>query len=308
MRIFVAGATGILGRRAVAALVDAGHDVTGVTRSAEKAALLEKLGATAEAVDVFDAAAVARAVAGHEVVANLATHIPTLSRMRLRSAWRENDRIRGEVSRNLVDASLATGVSRYIQESIAFMYADAADAWIDEDAPLDVLDYVEAGIEAEAQARRVTDAGKTGIVLRFGMFHAPESEQTQMVVRMARRRVFAMFGPKDGYLPAVSVDDCATAVVAALGAPPGVYNIVDDEPLTRTEYATALAEALGVKSLRFPPAVAARAAGSPGSMLARSQRVSNARFKQATGWAPRYSSFRDGWPAMVAAVQDAAHA
>ena len=308
MRIFVAGATGILGRRAVAALVDAGHDVTGVTRSAEKAALLEKLGATAEAVDVFDAAAVARAVAGHEVVANLATHIPTLSRMRLRSAWRENDRIRGEVSRNLVDASLATGVSRYIQESIAFMYADAADAWIDEDAPLDVLDYVEAGIEAEAQARRVTDAGKTGIVLRFGMFHAPESDQTQMVVRMAGRRVFAMFGPRDGYLPAVSVDDCATAVVAALGAPPGVYNVVDDEPLTRTEYATALAEALGVKRLRFPPAVAARAAGSPGSMLARSQRVSNARFKQATGWAPRYSSFRDGWPAMVAAVQDAAHA
>ena len=307
-RIFVTGATGVLGRRAVARLVEAGHDVTGVARSAEKAAVLEGLGATPAAVDIFDPPAVKDVVDGHHVVANLATHIPPLSRMRFRSAWKENDRIRSEASRNLVEAALATGASRYIQENICFTYADGGDNWLDEASPLEMPDYVQSGLEAERQTRRVTDAGGVGVVLRFGMFHAADSDQTHTSVSGARRHVFTMFGAKDGYLPAVMVDDCATAVVAALTAPEGIYNVVDDAPLTRQEYADALAAAVGVKRLRFPPKLVTKVGGEGAAMLARSQRVSNRRFKEATGWAPQYPSMRQGWPAIVAEMQTAADA
>jgi nucleoside-diphosphate-sugar epimerase len=302
--IFVAGATGILGRRAVPLLVAAGHRVTGIGRTPEKAAQLEAAGASSVNVDLFDAAAIKEAVDGHDVVANLATHIPSVTKMRLRSAWKENDRIRAEGSRNLVDAALATGAGRYIQEQICFLYADGGDAWLDEDSPMDAPDYVTSGLQAEQQAQRVTDAGGAGVVLRFGMFHAADSDQTKMTVRAARRRVMTMFGEKTGYLPTITVDDCATAVVAALHAPAGVYNIVDDEPLTRAEYAAALAAAVGVKSLRHPPKLATKAAGEQGAMLARSQRISNRRFKDATGWAPQYPSMRTGWPAIVRSMQD----
>lgn len=307
-KIFVAGATGILGRRAVPLLVAAGHHVTGIGRTPEKAAQLEAAGATAVAADLFDAAAIKEAVDGHDVVANLATHIPSVTKMRMRSAWKENDRIRAEGSRNLVDAALATGATRYIQEQICFLYADGGDAWLDEDSPVEPPDYVTSGFEAERQAQRITDAGGTGVVLRFGMFHAADSDQTQMYVRAARRRIMPMFGAKDAYIPTVMVDDCATAVVAALAAPAGIYNIVDDEPLTRADYAAALADALGVKSLRHPPKLATKAAGEQGAMLARSQRISNRRFKDATGWTPRYPSMRAGWPAIVSQVKDDADA
>src|SRR4051812_9122512 len=152
MKVFVAGATGVLGKRAVRELVAAGHDVTGVARSEEKAALVRSLGATPVKVDLFDPAAVKDAVAGHDVVCNLATHIPPTSKMAFPKAWDENNRIRTEASRNLVDAALAAGASRYIQESICFVYGDHGDEWIDEDTTLDVPKLVRSVVSAEEQA------------------------------------------------------------------------------------------------------------------------------------------------------------
>src|SRR5918998_2734464 len=107
MKLFVAGATGVLGWRSVKRLVEAGHDVTGIARSDEKAALLERLGAAPARVDLFDAGAVKGAVDGSEAVLNLATHIPPTSKYALPGVWKENDRIRTEGARNLVDAALA---------------------------------------------------------------------------------------------------------------------------------------------------------------------------------------------------------
>ena len=116
MKVFVSGATGVVGRPAVRLLVAAGHSVTAAARGPEKAALLSSLGATPVIVDLFDPAAVRAAVAGHDAVVNLATHIPATSRAAMPGAWAENDRIRREVSRNLVDAALATGATRYVQK------------------------------------------------------------------------------------------------------------------------------------------------------------------------------------------------
>lgn len=303
-RVFVAGATGVLGWRAVDRLVQAGHEVTGVARTPEKAARLRGLGAAAAQVDLFDAEAVREAVVGNEVVCNLATHIPPATKARKDAAWVENNRIRRDASRNLVDAAIAAGAARYVQESIAFLYAAAGDVWIDEDAPLAVAPYARSVLDAEAQAQRFTESGGTGVVLRFGLFYGPDSHHTIDAVRLARRRVAASFGRSDAYLSSINTDDAAAGVVAALDAPAGIYNVVEDEPLTRREHFDALAAALGVRRPHIPPGVVAKLGGDKAETLARSQRVSNERFKKNTGWAPVYPSAREGWPAVVAEMRE----
>ena len=297
-KVFVVGATGVVGWRAVRDLVKAGHDVTAVARTPAKAATLRELGATPVSVDVFDAAAVKEAVAGHDVVANLATHIPPTWKMAMPKAWDENDRIRREVSRNLVDAALATGAERYIQESIAFMYGDHGAEWIDEETPLAPVPYVQSAVEGEDQARRFTDGGGIGIVLRFGGFYGPDSGQTRDMIRAARAHLAPALGSRDSYFPALHLDDAGSAVVAALDAPAGTYNVVGDA-LTWGEQMDALAGAVGVRRLAFPPAAGVKMAGKAAALMQRSERVSNAKFKKATGWEPAYPSSRDGWPAVV---------
>ncbi|MBV8235627.1 MAG: NAD(P)-dependent oxidoreductase, partial [Acidimicrobiia bacterium] len=301
MRVFVVGGTGVLGWRAVRDLLKAGHDVTAAARTPAKAARLRSLGATPVALDVFDPAAVKEAVSGHDVVVNLATHIPPTWKMAMRGAWAENDRVRRGVSRNLVDAALATGVARYIQESIAFMYAESGDAWVGEDAVPDPVPYVESALDAEASARRFTEHGGVGVVLRFGGFYCEDSQQTERFVQAAQNHIAPALGDPDGYFPMIHVDDAASAVVAALTAPAGTYNVVDDA-LSRRDQMDALAAAVGVGRLTMPPAAATKVGGKTVSMLARSQRVSNRRFKEATGWELIYPTVREGWPAVVRAM------
>jgi nucleoside-diphosphate-sugar epimerase len=136
MRIFLTGATGVVGRRLIPQLVKGGHQVSAVGRSPEKSTLLERLGAWPATVDLYDGASITQALAGHDTAINLATHIPHSSaRMLLPGAWRENDRIRRITSGLLVDGALANGVARIIQESFAPVYAAQADAWITERPP-----------------------------------------------------------------------------------------------------------------------------------------------------------------------------
>lgn len=297
MKVFVAGATGVVGRRAVARLVAAGHEVTGVARSDEKAELLRSLGATPARVDLFDAGAVKEAVAGHDAVVNLTTHIPRVTAAAIPTAWKENDRIRNEVSRNLVDAAVAAGAPRVVQESITFQYADGGDAWIDEDAPIEGRVYASV-IEAERNARRATDA----VVLRFGAFYDADSHTTRDMIRVARLGRFGLPGAPDAYASFVATDDAAAAVVAALDAPPGTYNVVDDEPMTRAEVAAVLSDAIG-RHVQPLPAISAKAAAGATAPLSRSQRVSNARFKAASGWTPSVPSLREGMPEVVREIE-----
>lgn len=302
MKIFVAGATGVLGRRAVAQLIAAGHTVTGVARSPEKADLVRSLGATPATVDLFDAGALKEAVAGHDVVANLATHIPPFSKAALPGAWNENNRIRSEASRNLVDAALSADATRYIQEAIAFMYEDGGDGWIDEDQPLAVPALGKSQLDAERETARFTASGGVGIVLRFGQFYAPDAGHTISMINMAKKRVAPALGDPDGYAAVIQIDDAGSAVVAALRAPAGVYNVVDDEPLTKRASGEVLAGVLGKKAPHHIPKAVLKAAGKKTDYLMRSHRVSNKRFKDATGWTPRYPSVREGWPAVVSAA------
>src|SRR3954453_4811364 len=188
MRVFVAGSTGVLGRRAVVALVAAGHEVTALVRSPEKAALARSLGATPFAGSLFDPDALRGAIVGHDAVCNLATHIPPLTRAASPGAWEENTRIRSEESNNLVDAALAAGASVYVQESIAFLYGDHRDGWVDAaSTPIIETPFSDPIVAAEAATERFAAGGGRGVALRFGMFVAPDSEQLLTMAHSARR-------------------------------------------------------------------------------------------------------------------------
>lgn len=301
MRVFVSGATGVLGRPTVALLVAAGHDVTGVARTPAKRSQLNAAGATPLEVDLFDPEAVMAAVSGHDAVCNLATAIPVGERAGSPSAWEENDRIRRDASRNLVDAALAAGAGRYVQESIAFLYADGGDRVLDESAPVDPSAAASA-LAAEASAARFAEHGGAGVVLRFGQFYGFDSAHTVEAIGAVGQGAPCELGPESAYRSVITTDDAASAVVAALDAPSGVYNVVDDQPLTRAEYVDALAEALDVP----PPAVrSVDLEPSPGvAVVLRSQRVSNKRFEEVTGWRPRFPSARQGWPFVVGQWRD----
>lgn len=302
MRIFIAGATGVIGRRIVPLLVHAGHEVSGVGRSAEKRAQLRRAGAIGVGVDLFDEADVRRAVAGHDVVINLATAVPSPARMLLPGAWHAMDRVRRRVSANLVSAALAGDtVARLIQESFAPIYADAGDRWIDESATTRAVAYNRSVLDAERHADRLTSAGRVGVVLRFGGFYGPDDPFVSQMLSMVRRGWFPLLGRPEGYFSFLAHDDAAAAVLASLNVPAGIYNVTEQEPMRRRDLASGLAELIGVRPPKFLPTWIARVAGSLGETLARSLRVSNRKLELASGWKPAFATTLDGFRAIVSA-------
>ncbi|MGH8622578.1 MAG: NAD-dependent epimerase/dehydratase family protein, partial [Burkholderiales bacterium] len=179
MKCFVTGGTGAIGSHAVPALIAAGHTVTAVARSPDKAAKLSDQGAAPVRVSIFDRVALAEAMAGHAAVVNLATAIPPMTKFMRTSAWRDNDRVRTEGSAAIVDAALEAGVARVVQESVSMLYRDRGPQWIDESVPTDRYPMAQANLAAEANAQRFSEAGGTGIVLRFGWFYGPGATHSE---------------------------------------------------------------------------------------------------------------------------------
>ena len=306
MRVFITGATGVIGRRVIPLLVSAGHAVTAMLHSAEKRRDLERMGASVAQVDLFELYALRTALEGHDVAINLATHMPTSSaRMLLRSAWHENDRIRSQGSANLARAAQLSGIGRLIQESFAPVYPDLGERWIDEDVPIEPAAYNRSVADAEHSAARFADSGGIAVVLRFAAFYGPDAWHMGDFVRMVRRGFAPLLGPADSFISSISHDDAASAVLAALLLPSGVYNVADDEPLRHREYVDSLADAMHVGAPRLAPAWAAPLAGSVGKTLARSLRISNHKLRDAAGFRPKFPSVREGWPAMLAAMSEA---
>lgn len=298
MKVLVTGATGVLGRASLRALIDAGHEVRGAARGEEKAGLVRSLGAEPVEVDLFDPTSVNAAVANNEAVLHFATKIPPIIRVRLPSAWRENDRLRTEATRVLVDSAIETGVEIFVYESISFIYGDHGDEWIDEATPPSITwTSLNSTMDAEREMERFRSAGGRGVSLRYATFYSPHAQSTLDTVRLARRRLLPVPGDGSNFISSIHVDDAAAAAVAAVAAAPfGVYNITDDEPLRMRDYVTALTDAFSLKPPRRVPKWLVRLlGGKPAGNLLNSQRVSNARFKEATGWSPRYTSAREGW-------------
>ena len=239
---------------------------------------------------MYDAASLRRAFAGADAVINLLTHIPTAERMRDPAAWAENDRLRTEASAAIAGAAAEAGAKRLVQESIAFVYADGGDAWLDEDAPVAGGGVTSSALTAERNARELFD-GDT-VVLRFGLFTGADSGATLAALEAARGGASIAVGPPGAYRPTLALDDAAAAVAAALRAPAGTYNVADADPATNAEIDAALAAAVGVQALR--------ARAPQDGPMARSQRVSSHRLRDATGWAPRVRAGTETWDRIAA--------
>jgi len=240
---------------------------------------------------VFDEVSLRGALDGADTVVNLLTHIPSTDRIAEPSAWDENDRLRSVASGAIARAAHVAGVSRLMQESIAFVYTDGGDAWLDEEAPVSGGGVTTTALTAERNARGLF--GGESVVLRFGLFVGPDSRSTQAALEAARGGASIAAGPPGAYRPTLWLDDAATAIVAALHAPAGTYNVADTEPPTNAEIDAALATAVGAESLRTR-----KPQDGP---LTRSQRVSSRRLREASGWRPRLRAGIEGWSRVAAA-------
>jgi nucleoside-diphosphate-sugar epimerase len=299
MRVFLTGATGALGRPTSRALVAAGHRVRGVARGPAKADLVRADGGEPVEVSLFDTDALRTALEGSDAVLHFATKIPPMGRITRRSGA-ETDRLRRDASRCLVDASLTAGVTRYIQESIAFVYADGGDAWIEEDGPLHPSWLNDSARAAERETARFAQRGGRGVALRYGAFYAPYARSTIDTVRLARRGLFPVLGSGAQFFSSIHVDDAALAAVAALNVESGVYNVVDDEPLRFRDYVEVLGASLGARPrLRLPGWLVRTILGEVSHIVLVSRRVSNRRFRAAAGWEPRAVSARQQLPAVA---------
>jgi nucleoside-diphosphate-sugar epimerase len=302
MRVFVTGGTGAIGRHTVPALVAAGHEVTALARGADKAATLTEQGATAVQASLFDVDALTKAFAHHDAVVNLASALPSTAKFVSAKAWSRAHEVRIKGSTSVVDAALAADVPVVVQESVAMLYEPQGDAWIDETMPVDHYPITKGNHAAEANAQRFTEAGGTGIILRFGLFYGQGAAHSEEMLVQATRHIAMMLGPANVYQSSIHVIDGAEAIASVLTADAGIYNVVDDEPLTKREFADALASAVHTKPWLRPPGSAALLLGDRLTSLTRSLRVSNGKIRTATGWTPSYPSAREGLAASAVAL------
>jgi nucleoside-diphosphate-sugar epimerase len=307
MKVFVAGATGVLGRRVIPGLLSTGHEVVGLSRSPENDRMLGRLGAEARTGDLFDGVQMRDISADCEAILHLATAIPAVARPSGHH-WLLNDRIRREGTANLVAAALQNRCRLYVQQSVTFLYGDRNGEWVDETFPIATRQpaMLQSAVDME---RLVLDASTDrlpAVILRFGSFYAHDSSQTSEMFRAVSQRRFPIMGKGDVYWNIINIDDAADAVVRAVlnthNRPANILNICDDEPVLYRDFVNQIADALHVARPRTLPKIAARVAlGSDLShALLGSVRCKNGKAKTELGWQPKYRTFREGIPAEIA--------
>ncbi|HEY4386900.1 MAG TPA: NAD-dependent epimerase/dehydratase family protein [Ktedonobacteraceae bacterium] len=301
MNIFVTGATGVLGKSVIPFLIKSGHQVYTLSRSEKNAEVVRQLGAEPVTADLFDRNSLIKVLETTKAsaIAHLASKIPATSRMGKVASWQENDHIRRDGTRILVDAALATRVRTFVYPSFYYIYPDRGDQWIDA-CSTSVQAHViqQATIDAEVEIARFSGEQRCGIVLRMGSLYGPEVPSALEQFQMAQKGFAVLPGASDAYLSYVWIDDAARAIVVALteGVPAGVYDIVDDEPLTREAFMRALAQSVGKRRLfGIPNSIIKLLTGAAADMINRSQRVSNRRFQELTSWKPMVPNAREGW-------------
>jgi nucleoside-diphosphate-sugar epimerase len=293
LRVFVTGATGVLGRTAVGALLTSGHEVTALVRTPEKAEAVKRAGAAPVLANLYDVEAMAAAIEGHDAVCNLATAIPVGAAALRSSAWRANDRLRTEGAKVIATAASAAGARRLVQESVSFAYADGGEGWITEASPLCVTRAVEPAAVAETSAIGFASPSRESVILRFGNF-VGDDPFTRWRLAQARAGRPVGLGDPNGWAHVVHPADAGAAVAAALTAPAGIFN-VGAEPVRRGDLTRTFAEVAGSSQGRFVPRWFLRIAGERLEPLTRSQRVSSDALHHATGWKPRYDVFDASW-------------
>jgi nucleoside-diphosphate-sugar epimerase len=300
MRVFLAGATGVIGRALTPLLARSGHEVIGMTRSEERAQELRERGARAVVCDALDASGVREAVVSSrpEAVIHELTEIPRRMDPRKAAAQLEpTNRLRREGTRNLIAAARQAGARRLIAQSIAFAYSPVGD-WIkDEGSPLD-LESAYGGAVAAIASLEEQVLEVDGIVLRYGYLYGPGTQFAPdgLYGELVRRRRLPIVGSGEGRWSFIHVEDAAAATVAALErGSPGAYNVVDDDPAPAREWIPLYAEALGAKPPFKAPVWLGRLFGGPAAVAGMTtlRGASNEKARRELGWAPSRPSWRD---------------
>jgi nucleoside-diphosphate-sugar epimerase len=309
MRVFVAGATGAIGKQLVPRLVAAGHEVHGMTRSESKQAMLKELGAVPVVADALDPDQVAEAVgrAKPEVIVHQLTALAEVDFRHFERDFAPTNRLRTEGTDYLLSAGQAVGVRRFVAESNgAFPYARTGGAMKGEEDPLDPSPAREMRAMVAA-IRHLEEAvlgadWTEGIVLRYGAFYGPGTSMApgEELFETVRKRKFPIVGDGGGVWSFIHVADAADATLAAVEhGSRGVYNVVDDDPVPVAEWLPALAQTLGAKKpMRVPRFIGRLFAGEAGAVMMTELRgASNAKAKRELGWLPKHASWRQGFAA-----------
>ncbi len=302
MQVVVTGGTGVLGRSAVPALIDAGHEVRVLSRRPENRPVIESLGARPVGGDIFDPGSLSAAFGGADAVVNLATKVPVGYLAALPRSWRSHDELRTKGVASVLEAARIAGVRRVVQESVSTVYADQGDAWIDESSPLEIIAPIEPAAVAESQVQRYSCDSRAGVVLRFGQIVGADPMTHHFFKAALHGRPIGI-GSAHQWAHVLHSDDVGTAVVAALVAPQGCYNVGAD-PIRKADLMKAYAEAAGVAEVGFMGPVLRRMAGPRIDPYARSLRVCSERFSAQTGWRPTRHRVDVSWirSAMLATV------
>lgn len=302
MRIFIAGATGVLGRRIVDECTDRGHEVVGLTRDDRGDTIVRERGGEPHRGDLFDRDSLVEGTAGAEVVVHAATKIPTDTNPDDED-WALNDRVRREGTENLVAAAAAAGADRFVMQSIVWVARRPDGSEFDETADPNPDRTTESALDAERLVSEAADEhGFDPVVLRGGYFYAPDAAHTRMFGEDLLSRGLpiiggGLLGRRDARLSFIHVDDAGSAFAAAAeGEATGTFHVVDDEPATWATFLRAFADRLDAPSPRRIPAWLARLFVDEHlvNLLVCPMPTTNERFREAFDWTPAYPTYREG--------------
>jgi nucleoside-diphosphate-sugar epimerase len=306
MKVFLAGGSGVIGRRLIPQLVAAGHQVAATTRSADRAAMLQSLGASPVVVDALDTPALTKAVIEFrpDAVMNQLTDLPPrYDPRKIGPFYERTSRLRVDATHTLLAAATQVGARRFVYQSMAFMYEATGPMVVSEDATL-AMDAPEpfgsiVRATAEGEQLAVSADGITGVVLRYGQLYGPGSyfDRDGDFARQARQRMLPIVGNGRGVFSFLHVDDASNAAVVALTRGDGMFNIVDDEPAAARDWIPAFCRDIGAPApIHVPGLVVELMAGRFAAATMREGRgASNRKAKRELGWTPRHPTWRDGF-------------
>ena len=303
MRVFIAGATGVLGRRLVRRFCARGDAVVGLVRSPEGARAVLDLGGEPYRADLFDADALARGAEGCDVVIHAATAIPVKTRPSAKD-WAVNDRIRRAGTRALTACAAKVGAKRYLQQSVIWVARPADGAFFDEASPPRPDSVSQSALDGEQLAREAGDKhGFDVAVLRCGWFYGADAAHTKYFAESLESRRLPVIGTGEAVWAVLHLDDAADAFVTAAATPrSGVWHVTDEQPVRVREFLHYFADRLGApRPLSVPAWLARLVAGSYAvDFFTRSTRTSSARFRREFNWTPAFPTYQQGIDQVVA--------
>lgn len=319
MKLFIIGATGVLGKRVVKNLVEM-HEIYCLVRSESKKQEVEQLGAIGYVGDLYDKAWILEITKGMEGLLHLATSIPQKEKTKVHD-WTENNRLRTEAVSILIEVVKINNIHVYVHNDVLFSYGQRKGEWVDESVPLtrpmpsyykmskDWANVLESAIEGEEILQKEIINGFPAIILRFGMFYSSDSYNTLQILDLVKKRKFPILGDGSSYVNFIHVEDAALAVVKTVINYENIigktFNISDDTPATYGEVLPFIAERMNVKNPRkVSPFVAKLVAGKyTANLVLSSFRNKNDFFKEKTGWKPVYPSYKEGFEQILEDLQ-----